>query len=265
MSIFQHRFFVNFSKYRFLLTELVKKDIKVKYKDSILGLFWSFLNPLLTMIVLVLVFGFLFGGRGSGIPNFAIYVLIGRLSLDLFTKGTKSAMNAIRRNKNIIKKLYVPKYMFVLAAIISELINFLISLVVLIMVMIVTQNPFAWIDLISFIPVLFLFIFTIGAGLILATATSFFTDIKYLFDVFTMLLMYGSAVFYPINIIPEKYQLVFYLNPVYVAIEGFRDAILYQRFPKTEPLIYLIGISFAALIIGLIIFYKYQDEFILHV
>lgn len=265
MNIFQHRFFVNFSKYRFLLTELVKKEIKVKYKDSILGLFWSFLNPLLTMIVLVIVFGFLFGGRGSGIPNFAIYVLIGKLSLDLFSSGSKSAMNAIRKNKNIIKKLYVPKYMFVLAAILSELINFLISLIVLVMVMIVTQCPFAWIDLVSIVPVLFLVIFTIGAGLILATGTAFFTDIRYLFNVFTMLLMYGSAIFYPISIIPEKYQFIFYLNPVYVAIEGFRDAILYQRFPKTGPLLYLIGISVVALIIGLIIFYKYQDEFILHV
>ena len=247
--------FKNFGKYSFLLTELIKRDISGKYKDSTLGLFWSFLNPLLSMIVLTMVFSQFFGGS---IPNFPVYLLSGKLVFDLFANATTGAMDSIKGNSEIIKKIYVPKYMFAVGIVCSEFINFLISLIVLIAVMIVSlfYSP---------IPLFFLLILTMGVGLILATATTFFTDIKYLYGVLIMLLSFMTPLFYPIEMIPEQYLLLFKINPLYAAVKCFRDIVLNGTFPEMNYFIYLIITSFIALAIGIYVFYKKQDEFVLNI
>ena len=108
--MFENNVYVqNFNKYTFLLTELIKRDISGKYKDSTLGLFWSFLNPLLSMIVLTMVFSLIFANT---IENFPVYLLSGKLVFDLFANATTGAMDSIKANTEIIKKIYVPKYMF---------------------------------------------------------------------------------------------------------------------------------------------------------
>jgi len=242
--------------------ELVKRDITVKYRGSVLGIFWSFLNPLLNMIVLTIVFGTFFGGD---IPNFPIYVLTGYLIFSFFSAATKLSMTSIKRGAPILKKMYVPKYIYALAAISSETINLFISMIVLALVMIATGFSFSIINLAGIIPIFFLFLFTLGCGLILATVNVFFKDTKYLYGVFTRLLMYACAIFYPITILPEDYSFIFYANPVYCAISGLRDSILYGIFPNTSLLLYLIVISILTLIIGIFVFYKSQDKFILHI
>lgn len=260
--LMEHRFIQNFTKYKFLLVELVKRDITVKYRGSFLGIFWSFLNPLLTMIVLTIVFGAFFGGN---IPNFPIYVLTGYLTFSFFSAATKLAMNSIKKGAPILKKMYVPKYIYALASIFSETINLLISMIVLVLVMLATGCPFSIFNLMAILPIFFLFMFTIGCGLILASVNVFFRDISYLYGVFVRLLMYGCAIFYPITIIPAKYVLIFYANPVYCAISGLRDTILYGTFPNPFIMAYLIGISMVTLVIGIFVFYKTQDKFILHI
>lgn len=258
----EHRFIKNFTKYKFLLAELVKRDITVKYRGSALGIFWSFLNPLLTMVVLTIVFGALFG---KNIPNFPIYVLTGYLTFSFFSAATKIAMNSIKKGAPILKKMYVPKYIYALAGILSETINLFISMIVLVLVMMATGCPFSIFNLAAILPIFFLIIFTVGCGLILASINVFFKDIKYLYGVFVRLLMYGCAIFYPITIIPERFILLFYANPVYCAISGLRDSILYGTFPNPFVLLYLAVVSVFALIIGIIVFYKSQDKFILHI
>lgn len=256
-----NQYIKNFSKYSFLLKELVKKDISGKYKDSTLGLFWSFLNPLLSMIVLTMVFSLIFSGS---IENFPVYLLSGKLLFDFFSNGSTGAMNSIKENSEIIKKIYVPKYMFAIGIICSEFVNFLISLIVLISVMIVTGAPFHFALIFSPIPIFFLILLTTGVGLILATATTFFTDIKYLYGVLIMLLSFMTPLFYPIEIIPQQYMPAFALNPLYAAVSSFRDIVLGGTFPATGPLIYLIITSIISLIIGILVFYKYQDKFVLN-
>ena len=253
---------VTFRNYSFLLTELIKRDISGKYKDSTLGLFWSFLNPLLSMIVLTIVFSAFFGGS---IDNFPVYLLSGKLVFDLFANATTGAMDSIKGNSEIIKKIYVPKYMFAVGIVCSEFVNFLISLIVLIAVMIVTGAPFYWSLLYSPIPLFFLLLLTMGVGLILATATTFFTDIKYLYGVLIMLLSFMTPLFYPIEIIPEQFLFFFKINPLYAAVSSFRDIVLYGAFPQTKFLLYLIITSIIALIIGVYLFYKYQDEFVINI
>ncbi|MGL6298446.1 MAG: ABC transporter permease [Methanobacteriaceae archaeon] len=260
--MFDHRFISNFTKYRFLLKELVKRDIKAKYRNSALGILWSFLNPLLTMVVFTLIFSTLFSRT---IPNFPVYVLTGRLLYEFFAGSTRASMKSIRSNSNIMKNIYVPKYIYALSSIFSEFINFLISLIVLIGVMVATGASFSLFNFTSIIPIILVLILSIGCGLILATVNVFFRDLEYIYSVFTMILMYGSALFYPIDIIPEKFLPLFYANPVYAAISGFRDAILYQTFPAMSTMLYLAIFGIVSLIIGVTIFYKYQDKFIFYV
>ena len=257
-----NRHFKTFKNYSFLLTELIKRDISGKYKDSTLGLFWSFLNPLLSMIVLTIVFSQFFGGS---IANFPVYLLSGKLVFDLFANATTGAMDSIKGNSEIIKKIYVPKYMFAVGIVCSEFINFLISLIVLVMVMIVTKAPFYMSLIYAPIPLFFLLILTMGVGLILATATTFFTDIKYLYGVLIMLLSFMTPLFYPITIIPQKFLFFFKINPLYSAVSCFRDIVLYGTFPQVKFLLFLIITSIISLIIGVYLFYRYQDDFVINI
>ena len=179
------------------------------------------------------------------------------------TKG--KSMDSIKGNSEIIKKIYVPKYMFAVGIVCSEFINFLISLVVLIAVMLATGAQFYLSLLYSPIPLFFLLVLTMGVGLILATATTFFTDIKYLYGVLIMLLSFMTPLFYPIEIIPQEFLFFFKVNPLYAAVSSFRDIVLYGAFPQTKFLLYLIITSIIALVIGVYLFYRYQDEFVINI
>lgn len=258
----KHRFIANFSKYRFLLLELVKRDIKIKYRRSVLGIFWSFLNPLLTMVVLTVIFSAFFSGN---IQNYPVYILTGRLVFDFFSQGSNAAMNSITGNASIIKKVYIPKYMYSLGVVLSSFVTFLLSLIVLFLVMIATNAPFTIYMLTAVLPIILLLIFTIGAGLLLAAVNVFFRDIGHLYGVFTMLLMYGSAIFYPIEIVPESYRIFFELNPVFAFITLFRDAFLYGKPFDPVTLLFAAVSSIVILVLGIAVFYKYQDKFILYV
>lgn len=257
-----HRFLLNFNRYKYLLSELVKRDIKIKYRRSVIGIFWSFLNPLLTMMVLTVIFSTIFS---MNIANFPVYLLTGMVTFDLFSKGTSGAMRSIRSNSSIIKKVYVPKYMYTLGIALSELVNFVLALVVLFLVMAYTGAPFTPYILTAIVPIFLLLIFTIGIGLILATVTVFFRDIEHLYGVFLTLLMYGCAIFYPVEIIPESVRFLFYYNPVFAYISLLRDSFLYGRLFDPNTLLFGIVSAVIAIIIGVALFYKYQDKFILYI
>ena len=241
---------------KFLLKQLVKKNLTSKYKDSSLGILWSFFNPLLTMIVFTVIFSMLFG---RNIENYPVYFLSGRLLYDFFSSVSKGAMNSIKRNSGILKKIYVPKYMFAISAVCYEFVNFLISFVILFGVMIVTGAPFHWTLILSIIPMGLLFILVFGLGLILAICNTYFSDIGYLYNIFTLVLMYASALFYPMEIVPARIQMIFTLNPVYTAIYSFRECV-YGVLPDPFSILYLGVFAFMVLIIGIILFDIYEKK-----
>ena len=214
--------FDTFAEKKFLLKQLVKKNLTSKYKDSVLGILWSFFNPLLIMIVFTAIFSMLFG---RNIDNYPVYFLSGRLLYDFFSSGSKGAMNSIKKNSGILKKIYVPKYMFAVSAVCYEFVNFLISFAILFGVMIVTGAEFHPTLILSLIPIGLLFMLVFGLGLILAVCNTYFSDIGYLYNVFTLILMYASALFYPIEVVPVRVQILFTLNPVYTAISTFRECV----------------------------------------
>lgn len=260
--LINHRFIANFAKYRYLLSELVKRDIKIKYRRSVLGIFWSFLQPLFTMIILTIVFSQLFK---SNIENYPVYLLTGKLVFDYYSAGTRAAMGSILSNASMIKKVYIPKYMYSLGVIFSNMVTFLMSLLVLILVMIATQAAFTMFILTALIPIVLLLIFTIGIGLILATLTVFFRDIEHLYGVFVTMLLYATPIMYPAEIVPESFRFIQTLNPLYAIITLFRDSFLYGTFFDMGTLLFATSSSLIALALGIGLFYKYQDKFILYI
>ncbi len=269
----------NFMKYRYLLKELVVKNIKLQYRNSVLGMFWTFLQPLLTMVVLSIVFSNLFGRDSSKVVNYSVYLLSGRLLYEFFTQSTKRAMRSMRSNASIIKKVYVPKYIYPLSQALSTFVTFLISLSVLAVVIIffniigkdpvpITFNIFY-----AVIPVIILFVFSLGVGMFLATLNVFFKDIENFYDVFTLLLFYLTPIVYTVDRLGfaegSWQSTMLKLNPLYGIIEMFRAAVLhgdnFLAFFSTNELVYTSVIAVFSLIIGFAVFYKNQDKFILHI
>ncbi|HHU71705.1 MAG TPA: ABC transporter permease [Clostridiales bacterium] len=256
------RLFDNFNKYRFLLVELIKKDIKLKYRRSYLGILWTLLEPLLTTAVLTFVFG---GLLGKGGRTFPVYILSGRLLYSFFAGSTKAAMKSIRKNSGMIKKVYVPKYIYPFSTILSNYVIFLISLVVLFASLFVFDINVTFHILWALVPLLLLLILGVGIGMILATLAVFFRDLEYLWSVFLMIVMYTSAIFYHVDYssFGEKVWL-FNLNPLYLIIMNFRNAVFGTPIDIKALLLTTIY-SFGSLIIGIIFFYKQQDKFIMNI
>ena len=254
---------LNFKRYRFLLYELVKKDIKLKYRRSYLGILWTLLEPILTTIVLTLVFS---NVLGKGDAKYPVFILTGRLVYGFFSKATRASMSSIRRNAGMIKKVYVPKYIYPLSTILSNYVIFLISLIVLFGAMLIFKVSITIHFLKVIIPLFLLLVLSLGVGLILSTLAVFFRDLEYLWGVALMLIMYTSAVFYNVNNLGlGKKAQIFKLNPLYDIILNFRNAVLYGKAFDMEALIISAIISFASLIVGVVLFYKQQDKFILNI
>ncbi|MGB4659807.1 MAG: ABC transporter permease [Mobilitalea sp.] len=253
---------LNFKKYRFLLGELVKKDIKLKYRSSYLGILWTLIEPILTTFVLTIIFSNLLGREEKGFP---VYILTGRLLYTFFANSTKSAMKSIRSNSAMIKKVYVPKYIYPFSTVLSNYIIFLISLIVLFFAAFVFKiMPTVYLVQVI-IPLGLLLVLSLGCGMILATMAVFFRDLEYLWSVVLMLVMYTSSIFYHVEDLDMgSLTWVFNLNPLYLIIVNFRDAV-FGRPMDNNALIISAIYSFGSLAIGLFIFYKKQDKFILNI
>lgn len=248
-------------KYKYLLSELVKKDIKLKYRRSKLGILWTLLEPLLTTIVLSVVFSEL---RGNSDKTFPVYILTGRLLYTYFSNGTKVAARSIRSNSSMMRKVYIPKYMYPLSSIISNFIIFLISLIVLVGASLVLRVKITFHVLEAIYPLVILFLLTLGVGMILATLEVFFRDLEYLWGVICMVIMYCCAIFYPADMLKGNKSIILEINPLYALIKNFRNAVLYGIGPDYVALAYAGIFSIIALLIGVVAFYKKQDEFILN-
>lgn len=251
---------LTFKKYQYLLYQLVKKDIKLKYRSSYMGVLWTLLEPLLTMMVLVLVFSKLYHNT----KDFPVYVLTGRLLYSFFANTTRGALKSVRANAGMIKKVYVPKYMYPFASVLSGYVQFLISLVVLAGVAIYCDVVPTWHLVESLIPLTVVLVLTMGAGLWLSTLAVFFRDLEYLWGVALTLIMYACAIFYKVEtVVGDNNRWLFRLNPLYSVIENFRDAV-YGNALNVSVMLYSIGFSVVLFLSGLFVFYKNQDKFILH-
>ena len=240
----------------FLLEEIVKKNFSAKYKDSYLGIIWTILSPLLMMILFTIIFSTLFS---RNIDNYAVYFLCGWCLFQFFTSAISASMNAIKGNKNILQKTPAPKYIFVIGAIISELINYLIMIILLIIIILITHAPFYLSTMFfAIIPLISLVIMITGLGLMLSIACVYYTDIKHLWTIISMMLLYASAIFYPMDIIPIEYRQYLLLNPLYWILDQFRCFVYYGTYPQLLQIVNSLMLSCIIFIVGLIVFKKYS-------
>lgn len=253
----------SFYHYRHLLQQLVARDVKLKYRRSFLGYLWSILNPLMIMIIMVAVFSNMFR---FDIENYPVYLIIGQTIFNFVSESTNQAMWSITGNASLLKKAYVPKYIFTLSKVTSSCINALFSLGAMLIVFVVCGVSFNWYML--FIPVIILqvYIFCIGMGLFLSQATVFFRDIQYIYAAFITAWMYLTPVFYPIQQLPfELMWAIKHFNPLYSYITQFRTIVLSQAMPDLNLVFYGFTISFLMLASGTLCFMKNQDRFILYI
>lgn len=257
------RFFEEFFKYKDLLKLLVKKNIKLKYRRSFLGYVWSVLNPLLIMIVMSVVFSTIFN---RNIENFPLYLFCGQLLFNFMNQSTNQSISSITGNGAMLKKSYVPKYIFTLSRIVSGLVDFIFSLGALLIVMIATKATFSWHALLFPLVIIQLFFFCVGLGLLLGQANVFFRDIQYIYNAVTTAWLYLTPIFYPIELLPDKLSwLISHLNPMYFYIAQFRDLIYYCRIPDLSLVLYGSVAAVLMMIIGSWSFARAQDRFILYI
>lgn len=252
----------NFLKFQPLLSELVARDVKIKYRRSVLGVLWTLLNPLCMMVILSVVFSNIFK---FDVENFPLYVLSGQVIFNFFSDATTSSMTSIISNAALLKKIYVPKYLFVLARVFSSFINLMASFTALLLVMVAVRAELHWTLALSFIPLLLVVVFSLGVGLLLAALTVRFRDIMHLYSVFTTGLMYLTPVIYPMSMLPSGIRTVVLLNPLTNYVTMFRDLAFNSTLPSMGSMILGIVECLAAMAFGLYVFYKNQDEFILNI
>ncbi|MBR3874034.1 MAG: ABC transporter permease [Clostridia bacterium] len=251
-----------FEKHRFLFEELVKRDFKQKYKRTVLGMGWSILSPLLTLLVMKLVFTQFFGRT---MEHYTTYLFAGNLMFSYFKEATTGGMNALMSNARIFTKINVPKYIFLLTKNVSSIINFGITLCVFFLFAAIDGVTFTWKFVTILYPVLTMMAFCIGIGLILSALYVFFRDIQYLYDIFTLLLMYMSAIFYTVDSYSPAIQNLFLLNPVYCAIKYVRLVVLDGVIPGIMLHLLLLSYAALALFCGGMMYKKKNHKFLYYV
>ena len=251
-----------FKRYSFLIRQLISRDFKAKYKRSVLGVAWSVLNPLLTMCVQYVVFSTLFQRDAR---NYPVYLLIGIVFFNFFNEAINMGMAAITSNASLIKKVYIPKYIFPLTRVMSSLINFAIALIPLFFWMLVSGTAFRPALFLLLFDVLCLFIFICGMSLLLSTCMTFFQDTKFLWSVVSMMWMYLTPIFYVETIIPQAFLPIYRLNPMYQFITFARTCVIDGVSP--EPILYIQCMLSAliALFVGCCVFKKHHGKFIMYI
>lgn len=249
-------------QHRFLFEELVKRDFKKKYTRTVLGMGWSMLSPLLTLLVMWVVFSHFFG---RNTPHYTTYLFCGNLVFSFFNESTSQGMHSLVGNAGIFTKVNVPKYLFLFSRNIQCLINFGLTLIIFAIFCVIDHITFTWRFIYLIYPIALLVLFNIGMGLILSALFVFFRDIQYLWSVFIQLLMYMSAIFYTIDSFSLKVRCLYLLNPVYVFIRYFRKIVIDMQVPSIWMHLLLLAYTLIALGIGCFIYRRYNSQFLYYV
>lgn len=249
---------ISLKRFSFLLLQLIKRDFRLKYRGSFLGVLWSVLNPLLNMIILSIVFSQVF----RAVDNYKMYLLSGITIFNYFNEATTISVSSITGNFGLITKVYFPKFILPLSKVLSSAINLIITTIVF-LILCSFMGVEAWFGYIV-VPYMLicLLLFTSGISFIVAVLQVFFRDTQHLYGVITTIWMYATPVMYPLDIIPEKLVPLFKINPMYIYIDFLRQLTLYNTWPSFESFIMCMIWGGLVFFIGSFIFVKFQDKFI---
>ena len=254
--------FETLGKHRFLFEELVKRDFKKKYKRTILGMGWSMLMPLLTLLVMKVVFGQFFG---RNVLHYTTYIFCGLLMFNWFSESTNGGMRSLYANAAIFTKVNVPKYLFLFSVNIQTCINFALTLLVFFFFCWLDDVAFTWKFLLLAYPLVTMLVFNVGIGMVLSALFIFFRDMDYLWSVFVQLLMYGSAIFYQVDKMSPDLQRVFTYNPLYRHIAYVREIVLNGAVPSLATHLTLAGFALGAFLVGAFMYKRYNTRFLYYV
>ena len=249
------------TRYGFLMRQLISRDFKTRYKRSVLGMAWSFLNPLMTMTVQYIVFSTLFK---SNIDNYVVYLMVGIVFMNFFIEAVNQCMISITSNATLIKKVYMPRYIFPLTKVVSSLINFGLALLPLLAVVLLSGTRLRLSLLLLPFDILCLLGFVLGMGLLLTTAMTFFQDTQFLWGVVSMMWMYLTPVFYPESIIPQRMLALYHMNPMYQYINFARICIIQGVSPAAQSYLWCALSATAVLGLGVWVFRRHQDQFVMY-
>lgn len=249
-------------QYRELIWALALKELKIRYKRSVLGFLWALLNPMLQMVVLTLVFSKILAGQQY---HYAIFILSVLIPWTFFSQSLSYAADSIVGNGDLIKKVRVPKLVFPMAAVVSNMINFLLSLIPTALIVLVMRHPFHWQWIFLPVPLLALTIFTLGATFFFAVANVYYRDVAHILQILLQIWFYFSPILYSLDMFPARYRWLFKLNPMIYVLNGFRLSIYWGMLPHLQSVAASFICAFLALGIGYWIFHKHQDDFVFYV
>lgn len=249
-------------RYRELIWALALKELKVRYKRSVLGFMWALLNPALLMLVLTLVFASI---MKFPIPHYPVFLLCVLLPWTFFSQALSYGAESIVSNGDLIKKVSLPRAVFPIAALVSNLINLLLSLIPLALLVPILRHPFYWTWIYLPVPMLALAIFTLGAMFFFSAANVYYRDVSHILQIVLSAWFYVTPVIYPLDFIPEHYRWFFKLNPLIYEVNGFRLAVYYGQLPHLRSIAASFATAFLMLFIGYYLFRKYQNDFVFYV
>ncbi len=246
--------------YRHLLAQLVRRDILTRYKRSFLGVAWTMLNPLGTMLVMTFVFSNIFRASLPNVP-FPVYILSGLVMWNFFAQGTNASMSGLVWGGNLLQRIFVPRTIFAVSAIGTALVNTVIALVPLVIVMLISKAAFSWALLFLPVAILLMTFFTLGFGLMISSMAAFFPDVMEMYQILLTAWMYMTPIIYPETIIPERFHVIYRLNPMYWLLRVFRAPIINQALPSLQDFGIASAISIIMLVVGWLIFTSKSDEY----
>lgn len=246
-------------KSRELIYTFVARDLKVRYRGSVLGFLWSFLDPLINALVLYVIFTFLFA---RGIENFAVFLLIGILPWNFFASSIGQGSRVILDNGGLIKKIRLPREVFPISTVLANLIHFFLAFLVLILFLVIFRvsfSPVAWL----FLPVIIALAaaFNLAATLFSSSISVYFRDFPYIVESVLRILYFATPVFYSLDFIPEKFRLAYLFNPLASTIIALREIFLDGVVPSATPLVLLAVVTLSALAVGWVVFGKLEKGF----
>ena len=250
--------FKNLYQYRELLKTNVQKEIRGKYKGSFLGVLWSFLNPLLMVLVYAIVFPYI---MRTNIDNYLVYLITGVIPWNFFTTCITTGCNCVWINGGIIKKVYFPREILPISVVAAGFINFLISCVIILLFVLFSGIGFSiqllWLPLIAIIQA----ILSLGLLFILSAINVYVRDIEYIVGFFLNLLFYATPILYTVDMFPPKFQWILYLNPMTHLVDAYRDIFYYKTMADVSSLVFIAIFALLVLGIGYIIFRKLEKGF----
>jgi len=250
-------------KWRELLWQMVGREVKARYKQSILGYFWVILNPFAQMLVMSFAFSLILRipTNAAGNIPYSIFLFVALLPWNLFSNSLSSATASLVGSASLITKVYFPRTILVLATVIAKIVDFFFANLILIIYMIVYRVPITF-NILWIIPIFIIQqIFTLGLSFFFAAANLLYRDIQYLLNLLLVLWMYSTPIVYPADIVPEKYKIIFQLNPMAVIINAYRQTVLGGGAPNYLSIAIALALSLLTLYIGLAYFKSREKIF----